>query len=79
MTIGFGCCWDYWDHEVTYGTISEMSTLDPHPAHAGLFKLNSTSVQCSPFNKQGPVENASGSLYHLPIAWRINAHQSVGN
>jgi len=41
--------------DVTYGSISDMSTLDPHPGHAGLFKLNSTSAQYSPLSKQEPA------------------------
>jgi hypothetical protein len=44
--------------------ISDMSTNDPHPAHVGLFKVNSTSAQLSPLNWQGPVTAHQSSGAH---------------
>ena len=77
MNIGAGY---RWNSEATHGGISEMSTNDPHPGHAGLFKLNSTSAQYSPLSRQGPATvHQSTPGYKLLRVSRMRTSLQVTN
>ena len=57
-----------------------MSTYDPHPSHAGLFMLNSTSVQFSPLSQQGPATaHQSNSAHQFIRVSRMRTSLQVTN